>query len=66
MARVIEIKIKKAITINYTHVKFICDNLKDNQKILYPNTNSGYGIGENGECTEENHLTPYHIMELPK
>ena len=47
-----------ATAINYTHVKFICDNLKDNQKILYPNTNSGYGIGENGECTEESPLNP--------
>ncbi len=47
-----------ATAVNYTHVKFICDNLTDNQKILYPNTNSGYGIGENGECTEESPLNP--------
>ena len=46
---------------NYTHVKFICDNLTDNQKILYPNTNSGYGIGENGECTEESPLIESNI-----
>ena len=47
-----------ATAINYTHVKFICDNIKPGQKILYPNTNSGYGIGENGECTEESPLNP--------
>ena len=47
-----------ATAINYTHVKFICDNIKPGQKIIYPNTNSGYGIGENGECTEESPLNP--------
>jgi nucleoside-diphosphate-sugar epimerase len=47
-----------ATAINFTHVKFICDNLKEGQRIIYPNTNSGYGIGENGECTEESPLNP--------
>jgi nucleoside-diphosphate-sugar epimerase len=48
-----------ATAVNYTHVKFICDRIKDtNKKIIYPNTNSGYGIGENGECTEESPLNP--------
>jgi nucleoside-diphosphate-sugar epimerase len=26
--------------------------------VVYPNTNSGYGIGESGECTEESPLNP--------
>jgi nucleoside-diphosphate-sugar epimerase len=26
--------------------------------VVYPNTNSGYGIGENGECTEDSPLNP--------
>jgi len=47
-----------ATAVNYTHVKFICDNITSVQKIIYPNTNSGYGIGENGECTEESPLNP--------
>jgi nucleoside-diphosphate-sugar epimerase len=48
-----------ATAVNYTHVKFICDRIKNtNKKIIYPNTNSGYGIGENGECTEESPLNP--------
>ena len=48
-----------ATQINYNHVKFICDIAKDNNKmVVYPNTNSGYGIGENGECTEESPLNP--------
>jgi nucleoside-diphosphate-sugar epimerase len=29
-----------------------------NIRVVYPNTNSGYGIGENGECTEESPLNP--------
>ena len=33
--------------------------IKDsNIRIVYPNTNSGYGIGEDGECTEESPLNP--------
>ena len=48
-----------ATQINYEHVKFIC-NLSEvyNKKVVYPNTNSGYGIGESGECTEESPLNP--------
>ena len=48
-----------ATQINYEHVKFVCDNAKENnKKVVYPNTNSGYGIGENGVCTEESPLNP--------
>ena len=48
-----------ATQINYEHVKFVCDIAKENnKKVVYPNTNSGYGIGENGECTEESPLKP--------
>mgnify|MGYP001359022038 CR=1 FL=1 len=43
--------------INYEHVKFIVDNFKG--RIIYPNSNSGYGI-KTGEdfCTEETPLSP--------
>ena len=48
-----------ATQINYEHVKFICDIANEtNKKVVYPNTNSGYGIGENGVCTEESPLNP--------
>ena len=38
-------------------------NLKtESQKILFPNTNSGYGIGENDKfCTEESPLNPISV-----
>jgi len=48
-----------ATQVNYDHVKFVCDLVKDTDKrVVYPNTNSGYGIGENGVCTEESPLNP--------
>lgn len=48
-----------ATAVNYQHVKEICDIARGtNIKVVYPNTNSGYGIGENGECTEESPLNP--------
>mgnify|MGYP003331890966 CR=1 FL=1 len=37
------------------------------KKILYPNTNSGYGIGEGqSECTEESPLTPISVYGQTK
>jgi nucleoside-diphosphate-sugar epimerase len=48
-----------ATAVNYTHVKTICDLVSGSDiKVIYPNTNSGYGIGENNECTEESPLNP--------
>ncbi len=48
-----------ATQINYEQVKFICELAKENDKrVVYPNTNSGYGIGESGICTEESPLNP--------
>ena len=48
-----------ATAVNYEHVKTICDLVGGtNIRVVYPNTNSGYGIGENGECTEESPLNP--------
>ncbi len=48
-----------ATQINYEQVKFICDLAKENDKrVIYPNTNSGYGIGESGICNEESPLNP--------
>jgi nucleoside-diphosphate-sugar epimerase len=38
-----------------------------NKKILYPNTNSGYGVAENQtECTEESPLTPISVYGQTK
>ena len=45
--------------VNYeAHINMI-KNLSQNQKVLFPTTNSGYGIGEKDAfCTEESALNP--------
>ena len=53
---------KLAWEVNYEQIKTILDCLTDEQIILYPNTNSGYGIGEGQtECTEESPLNPISV-----
>lgn len=53
--------------INYRHVKFINDIRSKHQRILYPNTNSGYGITDNKEIiTEESVLLPISIYGKTK
>ena len=48
-----------ATSINYTQIKNIVDVLTDDQKILFPNTNSGYGTRTSkGEVDETDELTP--------
>lgn len=48
--------------VNYDAVRFILDAVRDDQKILFPNTNSGYGIGEKeAMCTETSPLNPISL-----
>ncbi len=48
-----------AETINLKAVQMICRLASRSQRILFPVTNSGYGIGEKGAfCTEESPLKP--------
>ena len=47
-----------ATAINYYQIKNIVKNISKDQKILYPNTNSGYGQKTEGVCTEDQKLTP--------
>jgi len=45
--------------VNYQHVKRISELVRGtNKKIIYPNTNSGYGIGGESISTEESPLRP--------
>jgi len=51
-----------AQTINYDAIKLILKLRKPNQKIIFPTTNSGYGIGKNDiYCTEETPLNPISL-----
>jgi nucleoside-diphosphate-sugar epimerase len=48
-----------AETTNRDAVRTICSSMSEEQKLMIPITNSGYGIGEKGKfCTEETPLRP--------
>ncbi len=53
--------------INLDSIKFILKKIKNNQKIIYPNTNSGYGIGKkNAFCNENSPLNPISLYGKTK
>ncbi len=48
--------------VNYDAVEYVLKHTSKSQKILFPNTNSGYGIGEKDAlCTEESPLRPVSL-----
>ncbi len=52
---------------NRDAVRLLCRLLSREQKILFPVTNSGYGIGEKGKfCTEESPLKPISLYGVTK
>lgn len=56
-----------ARTINQDAVELICRLASKDQRIIYPTTNSGYGIGEKGKfCTEETPLRPISLYGVTK
>ena len=56
-----------AISTNQGAVEMLCQILRPEQKIIYPTTNSGYGIGEKGKfCTEETPLNPISLYGVTK
>ena len=53
---------KLAWEVNFTQIETILDSIGDDHIILYPNTNSGYGIGAGQtECTEVSPLNPISV-----
>jgi nucleoside-diphosphate-sugar epimerase len=45
--------------VNYDAHMNIIDKLSNDQRVVFPTTNSGYGVGQiNAECTEESPLRP--------
>ncbi len=53
--------------INLNNIKYIISKLKKNQKIIYPNTNSGYGIGKKNKfCDENSPLNPISLYGKTK
>ena len=56
-----------ARTINVEAVRSTCKLLSPSQQLLFPVTNSGYGIGENGVfCTEDTPLRPISLYGKTK
>lgn len=52
----------EARSVNVDAIKLILPYRHKDQRILFPNTNSGYGIGQNGAfCTEESSLRPISL-----
>lgn len=53
--------------VNYRHVLFIARNAwRSGQRIIFPNTNSGYGQVSDGECTEASPLKPISTYGVTK
>ena len=56
-----------AETINRGAVELLCRIASKEQRIMIPNTNSGYGIGEHGKfCTEDSPLRPISLYGVTK
>lgn len=56
-----------ATTTNLDAIKLILRLRKPEQKVIYPCTNSGYGVGKKGEfCTEESPLNPISVYGVTK
>lgn len=56
----------ETIQVNYESSKFLAENIRKDQLIIFPTTNSGYGLGvhKNGKavfCTEETPLQPISL-----
>lgn len=51
-----------AQTINFDAIKMILDIRRADQKIIFPTTNSGYGVGQQGVyCTEDMPMNPLSL-----
>lgn len=57
-----DLKPHLAQTVNFDAIRVILENTSGYQRILFPTTNSGYGIGEQMNfCTEESPLRPISL-----
>jgi nucleoside-diphosphate-sugar epimerase len=53
---------EEAKSVNLNAIKLILELRSPEQKVIFPNTNSGYGVGEAGAyCTEETPLRPISL-----
>ncbi len=56
-----------AKTVNYEAIKLIIENIGNGQRVIYPTTNSGYGVGAKDKyCTEDTPLNPISLYGIVK
>lgn len=55
-----------ALSTNLHAVSNLCGLLSPEQRVIFPNTNSGYGIGAAEECTEDSPLRPLTLYAKTK
>jgi nucleoside-diphosphate-sugar epimerase len=56
-----------AVATNREAIRVLCQSMSDDQYLLLPNTNSGYGVGEEGAyCTEDSPLKPISLYGTSK
>jgi nucleoside-diphosphate-sugar epimerase len=56
-----------AQTINQNAIEMLLSKLRPEQKVIYPNSNSGYGVGDEGTfCTEDSPLRPVSLYGRTK
>jgi nucleoside-diphosphate-sugar epimerase len=55
-----------AQSINCDAVEMLCDLLSVDQRVIFPNTNSGYGVGGEELCTEDSPLRPISVYGRTK
>jgi len=61
------LKEEEAEQVNFHSIKKMVDVLSKDQYVVYPTTNSGYGVGEKGKfCTEETPLKPISVYGKTK
>jgi nucleoside-diphosphate-sugar epimerase len=60
-------KPREAVEVNYNINTWIAENKRDDQILIYPCTNSGYGVSVDGSvCTEESPLNPVSLYGRTK
>ena len=48
--------------VNFEAVRWLAEQLSPNQRLIFPSTNSGYGVGDAGvHCTEDSPLRPVSL-----
>tara|TARA_B000000532_G_scaffold207861_1_gene176194 strand:- start:307 stop:1245 length:939 start_codon:yes stop_codon:yes gene_type:complete len=58
---------KEAVKTNFTAIQLLLDYRSKNQKIIFPTSNSGYGVGEKNKfCDENSPLNPISLYGKTK